>query len=70
MNTQSFKTIQTNFETKKFIQTHTMKPEMVATGFRDGKEISLTEFMETDITLRSEIYCQMLEKFWKSIQKK
>ena len=54
---------------KKFKQTLSNK-KMMATVFWDCKEILLTEFMAPGTTIRSEVYCEMLNKLRRSIQKK
>jgi len=43
---------------------------MKATVFRDCKGILLTEFMAPGTTIISEVYCEMLNKLWRSIQNK
>jgi histone-lysine N-methyltransferase SETMAR len=54
---------------KKFKQTLSNKKSM-ATVFLDCKGILLTEFMAPGTTIKSEVYCEMLNKLWGLIQNK
>jgi len=54
---------------KKFKQTLSNK-EMMASVFWDRKGILLTEFMAPGTTITSEVYCETLNKLWRSIQNK
>jgi len=54
---------------KKFKQTVLNKKNM-ATLFWDRKGILLTEFMAPGTTITSEVYCETLNKFRRSIQNK
>jgi len=54
---------------KKFKQTLSNR-KMMATVFRDRKEILLTEFMTPGTTITSEVYCETLHKLRRSIQNK
>ena len=53
---------------KKFKQTLSNR-KMMATVFRDRKEILLTEFMTPGTTITSEVYYETLHKLRTSIQK-
>jgi len=43
---------------------------MMATAFGDRKGILLMEFKVPGTTIMSEVYCEMLNKLWRSIQNK
>jgi len=43
---------------------------MMATVFWDRKGVLLTEFMVPGTTITSEVYCETLNKHWRSIQNK